>query len=197
LRASTPTHAAKILSENWKLAKRKIEEIEKNLTLLAKKTFNNIEEKIYFFEKNLIANVKEIIKWKKEKLISLLDNFNFYFQKYRSGFENLEERFKINYFKINVLIKKHQEKFIMYSEKLMQNQKQWIEKINKLLKQQEEKLFLSNPELKLKQGYSITFDEHGKIIKNADQLKISQLIKTKFYKGRILSKIKEIEKQNE
>jgi exodeoxyribonuclease VII large subunit len=194
LKASTPTHAAKILSENWKLAKRKIEEIEKNLTLLTKKTFNNIEGKIDFFERNLITNVKEIIKWKKEKLISLLDNFNFYFQKYKGRFENLEEKFNINYFKINALIKKHQEKFIMYLEKLMQNQKQWTEKVKRLLKQQKEKLFLSNPDLKLKQGYSITFDEQGKMIKDANQLKISQLIKTKFYKGRILSKIKKIDK---
>ena len=69
-----------------------------------------------------------------------------------------------------------------------------MEELKKLLQQQKEKLIISNPNLKLKQGYSITFDKKGIIIKNTNQLKIAELIKTKFYKGRILLKIKKIEK---
>jgi exodeoxyribonuclease VII large subunit len=164
LRASTPTHAAKILSENWKLAKNKIIEIEKNLTSLTKKTFKNVEENINFYEKNLSNKLKEFIKSNSNQLLSFSNSLNFNLQKINTKFEKLQEKFNLNYFKIIALINKHQEKFVMYSEKLIQNQKQWIEKLKRSLQQQKEKLILSNPNLKLKQGYSITFDTKGKII---------------------------------
>jgi len=57
-----------------------------------------------------------------------------------------------------------------------------------------DKLIISNPNLKLKQGYSVTLDEKGKVIKNVNDLKIYQDITTKFYKGKILSKIRKIRK---
>jgi len=40
----------------------------------------------------------------------------------------------------------------------------------------------------------MTRDEFGKIIKDPSQLKISQEILTKFYKGQVLSQIKKIKK---
>ncbi|GAI22957.1 unnamed protein product, partial [marine sediment metagenome] len=70
----------------------------------------------------------------------------------------------------------------------------WKEKIGKLLRQEEEKLNLSSPQLKLKQGYTITSDESGKIIKEPAKLKVFQTILTKFYKGQISSKINKIKK---
>ena len=48
--------------------------------------------------------------------------------------------------------------------------------------------------MKLKQGYSVTFSEDGKIIKDPNKLKVSQDITTKFYKGKVISKVKRIGK---
>lgn len=70
----------------------------------------------------------------------------------------------------------------------------WLGIVEKLLKQQKEKLIPSSPILKLKQGYTITFNEFDQIIKNLFKLKPSQMIRTKFYKGQILSEIKKVEK---
>ena len=62
------------------------------------------------------------------------------------------------------------------------------------MEHQEEKLRISSPQFRLRQGYSITYDGGGKIIKEAGKLQISQDIVTKFYKGRAISKLKEIER---
>lgn len=48
-----------------------------------------------------------------------------------------------------------------------------------------------NPERNLKLGYSIVTDSSGKVIKDSSQVKIGEDIKTKLYKGEVVSKVKE------
>ncbi len=48
-----------------------------------------------------------------------------------------------------------------------------------------------NPERNLKLGYSIVTDNFGKVIKDSSQVKIGEDIKTKLYKGEVISKVKE------
>jgi exodeoxyribonuclease VII large subunit len=193
-RASTPTHAAKVLNENWELALTNIYEFEKNLNVLTNRIFKNIKEKIIFFEKNLTTEIKREILSKWKRLNDLMRNLNFGFQDYFREFEILEREFKRNYFKIKSLVKNAELTVEQFLGNLIKNKIWWQKKIENLLKQQEEKLILSSPALKLKQGYTITSDELGKMIKDPAKLKIEQTIKTKFYKGQVLSKIKKIEK---
>ena len=105
----------------------------------------------------------------------------------------VRREFKKNFIKIVSLIKNQKLEIEQFLKNLIKNKNWWIEKINKLLTQQKEKLVISSPVLKLKQGYTITKDSFGKIIKDSTKLKISQTIKTKFYKGQVLSKVKKIE----
>jgi len=192
LRASTPTHAAKILNENWKLASINIPKFEKDFNVSIDRMFKNIKEKIIFFKSNLTTEVKKEILLKQKGLENLWRDLNLRFQSYFKEFEILEREFKKNFIKIASLIKNQKLKFEQFLKNLIKNKIWWQEKIEKLLKQQEEKLVLSSPTLKLKQGYTITSDEFGKIIKNPDKLKIFQTIKTKFYKGQVLSRVKKI-----
>jgi exodeoxyribonuclease VII large subunit len=194
LRASTPTDAAKILNKNWELAKVNIPKFERDFNVLIGRMFKNIKEKIIFFKSNLTTEVKKEISLKQQELANLWKNLGFHFQNYFKEFEFLEKEFKKNYLKIKKLAKDQKIKIKEFFEDLIKNKNQWQGKVNKILKQQEEKLFLCSPYLKLKQGYTITKDESGKIIKDPTQLKISQEILTKFYKGQIVSKIKKIEK---
>lgn len=193
-RASTPTHAAKILNENWKLALNNISQFEKNFHISINRIFKNIREKFVFFEKNLTNVVEKQISLKQKGLENLLGNLNLRFQNYFKKFEILENEFRGNFSKIITLIKDQKLKIEELLKNLIKSKNWWVEKMRNLLKQQEEKLIISDPILKLKQGYTITYDENGKIIKNPNKLKIGQTIKTKFYKGRVLSKIKKIEK---
>jgi len=150
-RTSTPTHAAKILNENWKSASTNIYSLERGLNSSANRIFKNIKEKIDLIKENLNSKITEKIKRQK------LDTDQFL-------------------------------------QDLIKNKDWWKEKIGKLLRQEEEKLNLSSPQLKLKQGYTITSDESGKIIKEPAKLKVFQTILTKFYKGQVSSKINKIKK---
>lgn len=216
LRASTPTHAAEILSENWKSASVKVYEFKKNINVsinnllrnfkekvhffegsfnsIISKTCGYINEKIIFFEKNLITKVKGEILLEQKGLDSLVRNLSLGFQNYFRELEILERGFKRNFLKIKSLIKNQKIKIEQFLENLIKNKNRWREEMEDLLKQQEGKLIPSSPQLKLKQGYTITSDEFGKIIKDPTRLKIKQTIQTKFYKGRIFSTINKIKK---
>ncbi|HOK35525.1 MAG TPA: exodeoxyribonuclease VII large subunit [Candidatus Pacearchaeota archaeon] len=126
---------------------------------------------IFKYEENLILAVKRLFKNTKEKLA--------FFEKNLTS----EIKRKIQFLKEN---------FEDCFRDLTKNQAQWIERIKKLINNEEQKLNLGSPILKLKQGYSITYNENGKIIKNASDLKIGSEIKTKFYKSETLSKVKKI-----
>ena len=194
LRASTPTHAAKILNENWKLASINVYEFERNFNSAIKRNFKDIKEKIIFYKQSLIEKIKKEISQKLEKLNDLLKNLTFSFKNYFMNFEMLENNFQQNFLIIKNLIKDQKLKINHFLENLNKDQNYWKEEIKKLLRQQKESLIRSSPVLKLKQGYTITKDESGEIIKNSAKLKFSQVIKTKFYKGQVLSKIKKIKK---
>jgi len=216
LRASTPTHAAKILNENWKLASIKIYEFENNLSVLINRNLKNFKENISFYEKTLEREMKRLILSMKENINELAKRINIYFQKeflsksekinnllsslnfklnnYFRKFHNLESGFKNNLFKLQISVKNHKEELVDVFNNLLKNRAHWTARIMGLLEQEEEKIIPSNPILKLKQGYTMTRDEFGKIIKDPSQLKISQEILTKFYKGQVLSQIKKIKK---
>ncbi len=194
LRASTPTHAAKFLNENWKIASRDIFEFEKNFTLSINRLFKNVKERINFFQKNLTNKIENEISFRQRTLKELIRNLNYFFQTYFQKFILLEKEFKKNFLKIKILIKSQKTKIEEILKNLIENKNIWRKRVENLLKQQEEKLIISNPNLKLKQGYTITLDEFGKIIKDPTKLRISQVIKTNFYKGQVLSKVKKVEK---
>jgi exodeoxyribonuclease VII large subunit len=146
-RASTPTDAAKFLSENWNLALVNIPKYEKSLYVLLRNRFKNVKEKLIFFRGNISNSLQTLIKERRAENNELFKELQDY--------KNL-----------------------------------WFKKLYDLLRQQQERLNPSNPDLKLKQGYSITFDNLEQIIKDPKKVKVGQLIKTKFYKGHVFSQIK-------
>ena len=108
--------------------------------------------------------------------------------------EFLQREFVKNVSRINISLNTKREKVKDLSDSLISNNERWLENKKTILKYQEEKLLISSPQLKLKQGYSITLDEEGIIIRQLNKLKASQNILTRFYKGTVLSEIREIKK---
>ncbi|MCD6232968.1 exodeoxyribonuclease VII large subunit [bacterium] len=150
-RASTPTHAARILSDPWKIAK----------------------EQILKFRDNIISSLAKSKKDFYNRLLAFSMQNNSLFE------QALKNRQK----------ETHQ----MFLD-LSQSTEHWLKDIRNYLSQFEEKLLLSSPELRLQQGYTITFDSKGNVIKDIGRVEIGDVIETRFYQGRSLSKIKEIRK---
>lgn len=192
LRASTPTDAAKILTEDWKTAVIRLKEWEKNLPSSCQKLLINVKERIFFSAGNITSSFNDKISMQKRTIENLAQRLNYFFKDYFENFKILQRMFQGNSDKIKNILQDQKSKVEQITQDLIQNKTRWQAKVKRLISEEEKKLNLSSPNLKLKQGYTITSDEFGKIIKNPEDLNIDQTIKTKFYQGSVSSKVKKI-----
>jgi len=88
-------------------------------------------------------------------------------------------------------VKERREENMQKLKELVESSRDWLRRIKENLHQQEKVLAPSNPKLKLKQGYTLTLNSKGKIIKEPKVLRTGEMIKTKFYKGQIISEVKQ------
>jgi len=167
---------------------------EDNLNKKIKNEISSINERFQEITKSLMFYFRREITLKRERLDNSLERLNLYFQNYFADFRALEKEFTGNILRFKRVVADKKMALTQLLNKLVKNQNSWLGRIGKLLKQQEGKLIPSSPTLKLKQGYTITFNEFDQVIKNLFKLRPNQMIKTKFYKGQILSEIKKVEK---
>lgn len=211
LDVSTPTDAGKVISENWKKASENIPKFEKNFSYFIKQSIKEAKEKnlsfvsvlnsalngatqkykeaLSIYKGSLIASLKNEINAKSQKISVFSErldlNFKGYFQNFQVLIEGLINKDFIIKRLLNQYRKKVAESQLFFQQKVVS----WKATVNRQLNQQEEKLRLSSPILKLKQGYTITKDSSGKIIKNLSQIAVGQIIKTQIHKGHILSQV--------
>lgn len=192
-RASTPTHVATVLAEKWEKAFTLVNRLEKSFPSFFNNFLSSARQKINFSENNLFLKTEKIISSLNNGLHNSIINLNGCFQNYFNKFKVLGKEFFSNSTVIGRALKSEQEKMKTKIKDLTLNKNKLLNRIKNSLKNEEKRLIISNPELKLRQGYSITRDNEGKIIRDLRKIKISQQIITKFYKGRTLSKIEKIE----
>jgi len=219
VRASTPSIAAKILSEPWELANSQIPtfegnivlsmnrqlkivkdtllSFEKNIVLSINRKLKTVKEKLLDFEKNFYREILRKIGNNKEKIVGLSNNLNNLFKIYFQKFYQLEKSFLSNLQILKSTTRNYKIRFNQILKVFRYNSKDWIKDIKKLLTQEEKKLGYASPDLKLRQGYTFTFDGlSGKMIRNISQVKIGSKLKTKLYGGGIFSKVEQIIKKN-
>jgi len=170
VRASTPTHAARIISENWEIASNAMPEFERSIDKLA----------------------NGVIADQIERIITLKQELSAAFRNYYDRFNFLAKEFANNISRVRVIMTRMLEENRLATQRVFDNREKWRKQINVLLKNNEEKLQLSSPTVRLKQGYSVNFDENGSMVKDIKQLKIGQKITTKYYRGKTESEIKQI-----
>lgn len=167
LRASTPTHAGRIISQPYK----DIQTILVQNTNQLELSFNSLltEEKNKFknyctelanlYEQNINFLKQKIKGYQNTQMLALSAVLNTYRQ--------LEIKFLANFQSFGNLLGKSID-FLVYSEKL---------------------LSANDPQHKLKQGYSITLNKNGKVLRNPTDAKAGDILVTKLFKGEISSKV--------
>lgn len=132
--------------------------------------------------------------WRKlpDVLNSLESNINAFFRKQlldiNNKLENYESSFTSGFRKMVDIIKQVERDFNYNFERFSFVFKQIKQMIDKF----DGNFVLSDPELKLKQGYSITRNSYGKLIKKASEISVGDELKTKLYEGAIISTTKDI-----
>lgn len=167
LRASTPTHAGRIISQPYKDLSTVIQDAENKIIKEYATRLGAVNEAIKESSKNIKERFRTSLSRIEERLENLYITQTFALQNVLNRFERIESVF------INNL-----EKY----ERAIKVEKNNIGQIEELLK-------ANDPKIKLKQGYSITKNSDGKIIKSSKDVNIDDILETVIFDGEIKSKI--------
>jgi len=167
VRAATPTHAAKLLSDSWARAEENIIHTQNFLNSQMGRRIERIQEKFLRFEKNVPAKIREHMR----SVFTLFTRSLMYasgkMQGMRKQVDHLGSIFTL---RISDVLSRARIHITSY----------------------EKTMALANPRLKLRQGYSITRDTEGNIIKDIGKIKKGDTINTQFSKGSIDTSVIEI-----
>ena len=190
LRAATPTAAAEIVSEgasNLKdflafLKERLVKEIKNNVSLAKenistlKRLLRSPKQRLEEHYQRLDSVTDRLIVNNKLNLKSKLSNFEII----RTQFDALSPLFEV----------KNQKNMVMNLLKsLLEKQKMLLRNKKQDMNLMQEKLIALNPSQILNRGYSITFNEQGKAIDDANKLDEGQIITTQLAKGKFKSRV--------
>ncbi len=187
-RVSTPTDAGKFISRSWEEGKNRVFEIEKNISVSTIRMIKKTEEKFKNYTLDFTRKIESIALQKEKNLNYLFNGLTDKIKNRLEKFYFLEKKLISKRREIKILIKKRTEEIEDFKTKINKDKKAWIGNIKKDLEEERKKLFLSDPRLKLKQGYSIT-KKNGKIVKSVKNIKKGDKIETGFSDGFVNSEV--------
>lgn len=192
IRASTPTDAGKMLSDDWNKAVIRIDEIEQNIYSTFRMQCSEFRNELSRMQQNILTSYKKYLDLQKEKIDEIDRSLSSRFQEIIRQFKNITDRYMLcfNQFVNKVTETKNK---VISSEKMLNDvSARWYKFLHKCIDAQEKELSLSDPQIKLKQGYSITFDKNKKVIKSTEQIAIADTLTIKLHAGEITAQVEVI-----
>ncbi len=195
-RVSTPTDAGKFLSKSWKTAKENINKSEKSLSVATKRLILQTERKFSDYARSFERKIERAINIKRQGLSYLFNGLTDKIKNKIDKFYSLEKEFKGQSFKIKTKLKSKKEKLTGLSSNLDKLSSRWIRSVESKIGEEKKKLTLSSPDLKLKQGYSIT-KLNGKVVKETGDISTGDMLETKLKDGEVSSEVKKINQKKD
>ena len=165
--ASTPTDAAKIISADFTLLEEKLSAIIKKIALSVDNQITNSAQQLDLLFQKLSYFLQMYYQIPKTLLYM------------RQSLDHLQE----------ALILKENQRLAIFQSSLKNNRNFIFQQNANSLNNLKARLVLLSPQNILKRGYSITYSQYGKIIKDAGFVAIGSKLKVKLAKGELLSKV--------
>lgn len=190
--ASTPTDAARVISDNWRNAASLISSYKSNIVSIFIRKCANIEEKLFSWQNFFTSILDKTLKSKKQNLDNLKTRLTSSFQEILNTIKSEENKFFNNLGKLWQEILSAKFQLNTTENNFERTTNRWLKSQFSLVSGIKERLKLANPTSRLKQGYSIIFDKGKKVIKSAKQLRVGKKLKLKFYEGGADSRVEKV-----
>lgn len=187
--ASTPTDAARILSDPWRQARDLLDSYETNITSVLRGEYTNTEDKLALFESNLVSTVNRTITAKKDRVDSLQRALILSFHRIIDKIKSIEKDFLNNWERLRTQILTLRQAVNNQEGVFSKETSRWFRVLGDRLGNIEQRLKLSDPTGRLRQGYSIIFNSGNKVIKSSKQIEVNEEILLKFYEGEATSRV--------
>jgi len=195
IRGSTPTDAGKILSKDWREAENKIAVLKRQSITSYKTWLASQKERLRYQKEKVIGKFDQLLLKEKTELKSLSSNLDLYFQNMFRRFHDLSKTLENNFTKFGSKLVEVQKEMHTLQKTLVRLYGYSIRTNKTKLAQMVGLLKSNDPTQKLRQGYSLTKDCTGKIIKSVRELNTNDILNTYFIDGEAKSKVTAISKK--
>jgi len=172
IRASTPTHAARIISEPWARAEEQIERIQQFLQGQMDNRLRSIKDLFDRFQKNIPSKISDRIQM---FFVRIMQPLSLASGKMQGMQKQIEHKELLISLRMRDAMMGHRVKIENYAKTFS----------------------LTNPGLKLKQGYSITRNKNGKIIKDVSDVFEGEMMNIELSKGSMSASVLSIQHDRE
>jgi exodeoxyribonuclease VII large subunit len=187
--ASTPTDAARILSDPWRQAEDLLASYEINITSVLRGKYVNTEDRLASFEGNFVTAINKAISFKKDRMESLQKVLIFSFHRIIDKIKSTEREFFNNWGRLRSQILTLGQSVGNQENTLSQEVSRWFRVLQERLGNIDQRLKLSDPTGRLRQGYSIIFNSEDKVVRSSRQIEVDEKILLKFYEGEAITRV--------
>ena len=187
--ASTPTDAARILSDLWRQAGDLLSSYETNITSILRGKYVNMEDKLASLGSNFVSAINKSISFRKDRLGGLQKALTLSFHRIIDKIKSTERDFFNNWERLRTQILTLRQAVGNQEKILLKEIIRWPHALQVRLDNVGQNLRLSDPSGRLKQGYSIIFNSGNKVIKSSKQIVVNEKVFLKFYEGEAVTRV--------
>jgi len=192
VRASTPTDAGKIVSYNWSRLGKEIDALQSSFLRAFHQVLHTFQQTTRYQQKQLFTAFANQLHYSKQTVAQYQQIFLSFFPRLRQRFLYLSTAFSQNF----ALWFRQRAQFAQSLQRVTLNMSQSFERKmreqQKMLQNFEVQLRLSDPEIKLKQGYSIITNATGEVVRSAAQLTIGETLQVRLHQGKVQTKVEKV-----
>lgn len=197
VRASTPTDAGKIVAQNWVKLPQRLQAEQAALVAAMRRAVVSAGAQVRDQQSQLDYHFKTQLTKAQQTVTFYHQTLSAFFPRLQQRFGQLETAFQLNFSwwdqqwrHITALTKS-------FDDVLDQAWPHWLQRWQQQLKSAEAQLQLSDPTLKLKQGYSIVMNEQRQVIRSVAQLAVGESLQIRLHQGHVSTKVERLEEYGE
>jgi exodeoxyribonuclease VII large subunit len=156
---------------------RKIKRIEENFNRNYERYSNRLSK-----SRNDIETIKN----------SILRDTNLIFTKTQSRFLSNERQFTNSYTRFQRYLRSLQGNITGYEKQIGREAGRWYVSLGRKIAECERMLLACDPQLKLKQGFSIVTDKMGRVVRSSNALEVGDIMDVQLFEGKLETKVEKI-----
>jgi len=214
VRASVPTHAGKLLGDPWEAVKAKVDAIERHVGALFRNRLKDIDGRLLASGNNFVGyyskylaqcsrdleeRQKSMVRRYGEVVVRSVRDLEMYQSSLMRCFKDVLGAIKKTEYDFVFNYERFSRRLVVIRQTVVQNEGRvgkvalsWYSGLTTRVDNYDRLLLASDPQLKLKQGFSIVRTQSGKIIKSGRELQVNAIIASQLADGVIDAEVTNI-----
>lgn len=196
VRASTPTHAGRILLHGWAMSREKIQTVSLAILSYTQHLLSRQRDLVSIYQENILSQFERALHQRQRYFEQMNQQLLQYVQQRLRIFKQTQEMFLYSFVRLERSLSHYSKQLQQFTTHISAGFLRQSRQAQQDLHLLEQKLQLSDPRLRLKQGYSIAFGTDGKVLRSIRQAQAGEKVRMQLSDGEVLSVVESIKEHH-